>query len=129
MGLIIDKRTNNRVRLPVLSETVINSENNEFAFRSNMSIEQHAKFNRFLNGYVNEKSKITYVHLKEIDHFITVRKLEFLGQIRKTIDEKSEKCTAIIIKKRIGDLEIFMPSKKFDCSSQQIAGVKAWMQK
>jgi hypothetical protein len=63
---------------------------------------------------VNDKTKIKYVHLREIDQFLTVRGLESLGKVRKTIDEKTGLPKSCIVKKRIANLEVLMPESNLD---------------
>jgi polynucleotide 5'-triphosphatase len=76
-----------------------------------MSINQHSRFNSFLNGFVNEKSKIKYKHLYEIDQFFDVKGV---GKVRNTVDEKTGLQKNCIIKQKMGNLEVYMPSSNLD---------------
>jgi hypothetical protein len=53
IGHLIDKTTSQRLKLPVLTETVLDKDdpNWRVQFRSSMTEMQHKRFNIFLNGY------------------------------------------------------------------------------
>lgn len=84
IGQLIDKNTNDRLRLPVLNECVVSHSdpNIRIAFKSSMTEIQHKAFNQFLNEAVRQ-SKIRptasptskpripmdYKHTKETDTF------------------------------------------------------------
>ncbi|KAK3940003.1 CYTH-like domain-containing protein [Diplogelasinospora grovesii] len=49
LGMLIEKKTNQRVQLPVTTDCVLNDQHNWLSFRSSMSVAQHKGFNDFLN--------------------------------------------------------------------------------
>ncbi|KAL2151197.1 hypothetical protein VTH82DRAFT_6295 [Thermothelomyces myriococcoides] len=83
LGMLIDKDTNQRVRLPVLSECVLSDGGNWLGFRSSMTEHQHKSFNEFLNHLVQQthpankanaalprpRLRIDYRHRHEVDRF------------------------------------------------------------
>ncbi|KAL8933534.1 MAG: hypothetical protein Q9216_006320 [Gyalolechia sp. 2 TL-2023] len=85
IGQIIDKNTNDRLRLPVMTECLLSrtDPNLRTAFRSSMTAAQHSRLNGFLNfalqksvapapsGEAPKKSRVplTYVHTRETDTF------------------------------------------------------------
>ncbi|KAL2195018.1 CYTH-like domain-containing protein [Corynascus similis CBS 632.67] len=84
LGMLIDKDTNQRVRLPVQSECVLSDSGNWLGFRSSMTELQHKSFNEFLNFLVQQthpankaanaalprpRLPIDYRHRREIDKF------------------------------------------------------------
>lgn len=75
-----------RINFPIKSETIVNNMRNEFAFDSNMSMKQHKSFNDFLNKNVTKESRVKYIHLREIDQFMSI---QGIGKVRRTLDEKT----------------------------------------
>ncbi|KAL2174817.1 CYTH-like domain-containing protein [Thermothelomyces heterothallicus CBS 202.75] len=83
LGMLIDKDTNQRVRLPVQSECVLSDGGNWLGFRSSMTEHQHKSFNEFLNFLVQQthpankanaalprpRLPIDYRHRHEVDRF------------------------------------------------------------
>jgi hypothetical protein len=84
-GTLINKDTNQRVSLPVVSETVLTDSGNWLGFRSSMTEAQHKAFNDFLNlqvrqAHPNNKAAsaslprprvpIEYRHRYEVDRFL-----------------------------------------------------------
>jgi hypothetical protein len=84
LGILIDKNTNQRVELPVMTECVLNDAGNWLGFRSTMTEQQHKGFNAFLNRLVQEthpankaaqsnlprpRLPIQYLHRHEVDRF------------------------------------------------------------
>ncbi|MCJ1400541.1 mRNA-capping enzyme subunit beta [Xylographa trunciseda] len=86
LGQLVDKNTNDRLRLPVMTECVIskNDPNLRVMFKSSMTESQHQSLNRFLNGAyisslpqpsqtIGSSSKpripMNYIHTKECDTF------------------------------------------------------------
>ncbi|MCJ1287599.1 mRNA-capping enzyme subunit beta [Xylographa opegraphella] len=86
LGQLVDKNTNDRLRLPVMTECVIskNDPNLRVMFKSSMTESQHQSLNRFLNeAYIaslpppsqatspSAKPRIpmNYIHTKECDTF------------------------------------------------------------
>ncbi|KAI9505171.1 mRNA-capping enzyme subunit beta [Coemansia spiralis] len=116
LGRIVDKNSGQRINLPVVSETAL-SDDKAIRFESNMTLQQHATFNRLLNQRVDETrrpefrgSRIEYSHTKEIDHFY---KLDGT-RIRVTTDKESGQVIAVITKTKIADLNIYSPRTKLD---------------
>ncbi|KAJ2005678.1 mRNA-capping enzyme subunit beta [Coemansia thaxteri] len=116
LGRLVDKRTGLRVNLPVRCETVL-ADDKGTRFESNMTLQQHAMFNKLLNQRVDETqradfrgSRIEYKHTKEIDHFYLVNGT----RLRVTTDKESGQVLAVITKTRIADLNIFSPRTKLD---------------
>ncbi|KAL1843994.1 hypothetical protein VTJ49DRAFT_6398 [Mycothermus thermophilus] len=85
LGMLIDKNTNQRVELPVMTECVLSDGGrNWLGFRSSMTEQQHKAFNQFLNRLVQEthpgnkaahanlprpRLPIDYLHRHEVDRF------------------------------------------------------------
>ena len=111
LGTIIDRNTNKRIQLPVYDETVCTYEN--IRFNSDMSMQQHQQYNQFLNSFVsNTKSSenMRYEHTKVVDEFITTPEFK----IRRTRDHATKELKRVIYKKRLSDLNIFMPTHPLD---------------
>lgn len=144
LGQLIDKETNQRYWLPVASECVL-APSNRVSFRSSMTEEQHKRMNGFLNEMVTEahpsnvnrpkpRVPIQYAHRRERDSFYELPQplvntlpasiQELLRQgpnkrhavkVRISHDQKTGQVLAAIIKTRVKDLDIFMPSSPLDC--------------
>ncbi|KFY35629.1 hypothetical protein V494_05750 [Pseudogymnoascus sp. VKM F-4513 (FW-928)] len=142
LGQLIDKETNQRYYLPVLSECVL-APSNRISFRSSMTEEQHKRMNEFLNGLVTQthpsnvnrpkpRVPIRYAHRRERDSFFEMPKAivqtlppsiqHFLKQsshhapkVRITHDQKTGAPLAQIIKTRVKDLDIYIPNSPLDC--------------
>ncbi|EMR09368.1 hypothetical protein PNEG_02317 [Pneumocystis murina B123] len=125
IGHIVDVITGERLWLPVLTETIINSNELKIKFESNMTELQHKYFNRFLNASF-EKSQIKnkgqprvpmkYKHTKEIDKFYNNLSLGqgFQNRVRITTDKKTGQIISRLIKTRVASLNIFSPRTQFD---------------
>lgn len=111
LGIITDKKYGGRLQLPIKSETVLDNRNGDFGFQSDMSMKQHAFYNSFLNSFVKPGSNLRYVHTKELDQFVKVP----IGKVRQTIDLKTNTVKAKLLKTRVTDLHLYMPSSKLDC--------------
>ncbi|KAJ1667113.1 mRNA-capping enzyme subunit beta [Coemansia sp. RSA 1813] len=116
LGRIVDKNTGQRIALPVLSETAL-SDDKATRFESNMTLQQHAAFNRLLNQRVDETrrsefrgSRIVYSHTKEIDHFYKIEGM----RIRVTTEKDSGRIISVITKTKVADLNIYSPRTKLD---------------
>ncbi|KFZ16855.1 hypothetical protein V502_04865 [Pseudogymnoascus sp. VKM F-4520 (FW-2644)] len=142
LGQLIDKETNQRYYLPVLSECVL-APSNRISFRSSMTEEQHKRMNDFLNGLVTQthpsnvnrpkpRVPIQYAHRRERDSFFELPKAivqtlpptiqHFLKQtshhapkVRVTHDQRTGAPLAQIIKTRVKDLDIYLPNSPLDC--------------
>ncbi|KAG4302881.1 hypothetical protein PCANB_000827 [Pneumocystis canis] len=125
MGQIVDLMTKERLRLPVLTETIINNDELRVKFESNMTESQHKYFNVFLNTSF-QKSQIKlkgqsripmkYKHTREIDRFYSNISLDqsFQDRIRVTTEKKTGQVISRLIKTRIASLNIFSPRTQFD---------------
>ncbi|KAI8921928.1 CYTH-like domain-containing protein [Powellomyces hirtus] len=110
LGLIIDKHTNSRIRLPVMTETVLMNDG-QYRFDSNMTMDQHAHFNRTLNALVQRPgATVRYVHTKEVDHYHETGS----RRVRVSIDQKTQKVKEVLVKQRVADLEIHLPNSPLD---------------
>lgn len=166
IGQLIDKNTNERLRLPVLSECVLSPHDPslKIAFKSSMTEvsflatdikwiannivqAQHRSLNLFLNnallnsqtpkaqpGLVQPADQprvpMSYVHTFESDSFFELPQSGVLGlpasiraqlnprhpkaKVRVTIDKKTGKEIARIIKVRVADLDVYSPRTPFD---------------
>lgn len=144
IGQIIDKDTNDRLRLPVMTECMLSrtDPNLRTAFRSSMTVAQHSRLNGFLNnaflsskpapaGEPPKKPRVPldYVHTYETDAFYDVSQnalntlppavQNYLDRrskpkVRITTNQRTNQVTAKIIKVRISDVEIYSPQTPFD---------------
>lgn len=166
IGQLIDKNTNERLRLPIMSECVLSPRDPSLriAFKSSMTEvwitptdialiansniqAQHRSLNVFLNtalvnsqpsklqpGLVQPASRpripMSYVHTYESDSFFELSQSGALSlpasiraqlnprqlkaKVRVTIDQKTGKEIARIIKARVADLDIYSPCTAFD---------------
>ncbi|RIA97112.1 mRNA triphosphatase CET1 [Glomus cerebriforme] len=120
LGVLLDKKTRERIRLPVYCETVISPYDDRWMiFESNMTLEQHKSFNNLLNNrFIETKSPshkgqpVEYKHTYEIDKFYDTKD----GRIRVTRDRKTGEIVegGIVQKVRIADLNIYSPNTKLD---------------
>ncbi|KAJ1727195.1 mRNA-capping enzyme subunit beta [Coemansia biformis] len=116
LGLLVDKKTGQRISLPVLSETVLADDRNT-RFESNMTQQQHAMFNKLLNQRVDEArradfrgSRIMYKHTREVDHFYKVDGM----RVRVTRNKETGEVLGVITKNKVADLNIYSPRTKLD---------------
>ncbi|KAG0291514.1 mRNA-capping enzyme subunit beta [Linnemannia gamsii] len=117
IGILTDKITKQRIQMPVQNEVALVSQENHnrwYTFSSDMTVAQHAHFNRCLNKTVemsqHSDSKVVYKHTYETDQFFTVR-----GQkTRVSRDQKTNEVLGTIQKVRVADLDIFSPRRPFD---------------
>ncbi|KAH8669594.1 CYTH-like domain-containing protein [Tricladium varicosporioides] len=140
LGQLIDKDTNQRFHLPLLTACVV-KESPRMGFKSSMTQAQHSFLNKYLNEKVadthpnNQKSAkrrvpIEYRHRREIDKFyelpptmldrLPAAVREQLGprqtvKVRVTYDQKTNNVLAAIVKARIADLSILIPQSPLDC--------------
>ncbi|CAG8953920.1 hypothetical protein HYFRA_00010881 [Hymenoscyphus fraxineus] len=134
LGQLIDKGTNQRYILPVISECVIPA-NPQITFKSSMTLPQHSHLNGFLNAQVQATAKgsrvpVTYRHRRETDKFYElppqfqqrlpaalrerIRPNQSVS-VRVTHDQKTDQVIAKIIKVRISNLDIYIPQHPLDC--------------
>ncbi|KAF9900929.1 mRNA-capping enzyme subunit beta [Lobosporangium transversale] len=121
LGVLIDKNTGRRIDLPVRSEVVLVPQGRPpwYQFSSDMTLAQHAHFNKTLNWRLEQtrrteppERQIRYQHTHEIDQLYTTPN----GKTRVTVDQKTNKIipNGIIKKDRIADLDVFSPRNPFD---------------
>ncbi|KAK9767243.1 mRNA-capping enzyme subunit beta [Basidiobolus ranarum] len=120
LGVLIDTRTNQRIKLPVATETVMSLEDDKwFRFESDMKLEQHKHFNEILNKRVSESKApnyrgaiIEYKHTRETDRFYKVDG----AKVRVTTDQQTGEVVAdgIVEKKRVANLNIHSPNTRLD---------------
>lgn len=141
IGKLIDKRTHDRLRLPVSTEVLID-DGTDVAFESTMTEEQHALFNKLLNDAVQQsrvggkagrpRVPMEYKHTREVDTFYELPSAELAAlppeirgivtrqggtksvRVRVTRDRRSGEVLAKIIKARIRDLHVYSPRHEFD---------------
>ncbi|KAI9207147.1 CYTH-like domain-containing protein [Polychytrium aggregatum] len=110
IGLMIDNRTNQRIYLPVRTETVLADDRN-IRFASDMTMDQHAHYNRLLNNLTLERgSIIRYTHLREVDSFYYAPS----KNVRVTTNEGSSEIKAIVIKKKVATIDVYCPAYPLD---------------
>ncbi|KAM5447798.1 hypothetical protein MaudCBS49596_005818 [Microsporum audouinii] len=135
LGRLVDKSRGERLRLPILSETVISKDdpNLRLAFESSMSQAQHRAMNNFLNETVktsisqgSARIPLAYAHKRERDTFydISANDLPPIVQhhlhprhkprVRVTTDVRSGAVIARIVKCRIADLDVYSPRTCLD---------------
>ncbi|KAF8253817.1 mRNA triphosphatase CET1 [Wilcoxina mikolae CBS 423.85] len=141
IGHLVDKNTNDRLKLPVRTETVFdhNDPSWRVQFRSSMTDMQHKFINNYLNKVVIESKRkespeasripLDYVHTREQDSFYelpsdkyhilppTIRETlnpRHQTRVRVTTDQKTGKVLKKIIKARIADMNVYSPLTAFD---------------
>lgn len=139
LGQLIDKNTNDRIRIPVMSECVVcrTDPNLRIAFKSSMTEAQHRALNGFLNNALVEsqppqRTRMAYVHTYENDTFYDMSQngaLSLPASIRKQIDPRNPRTIpkirvthnkktgeeiAKIIKARVADIDVYSPRTAFD---------------
>ncbi|KAF8943678.1 mRNA-capping enzyme subunit beta [Haplosporangium gracile] len=116
IGILIDKTTQQRIQMPVKNEVVLMTEkhNRWYTFSSDMTLAQHAHFNKCLNKSAElsrqSESRVEYKHTYETDQFFTVRGVK----TRVSRDQKTNAVLGTIQKERVADLDIFSPRRPFD---------------
>ncbi|KAJ3169423.1 mRNA-capping enzyme subunit beta [Geranomyces variabilis] len=118
LGLIVDRNTGNRIRLPVRSETVLWNDGS-YRFDSNMTRDQHGHFNRVLNALVQPPAPgitpLRYIHTNEVDHYHEGGGGDGgRNKIRVSMDQKTGQVREVLCKRRIADLEIHLPNSPLD---------------
>ncbi|KAJ5300924.1 uncharacterized protein N7443_005926 [Penicillium atrosanguineum] len=135
LGHVIDQDRRERLRLPVLTESVINRDSGfRTAFESSMTVEQHRAMNNFLNETVRhsmpaadpKRIPLTYAHKKERDTFYEVDPNDLPPVIRQnlnprhkpkvrvTTDQRTGEVIAKIIKCRVADIDVYSPRTTVD---------------
>ncbi|KAF8936168.1 mRNA-capping enzyme subunit beta [Dissophora ornata] len=122
LGVLIDKSTGRRIEMPVKNEVALAPQTRPawYQFKSDMTADQHAHFNKTLNWRLEQTRKtepkerqIRYQHTYEIDQFFNS---PGGGKLRVTRDQNTKEVIAngIVKKERIADLDIFSPRNPFD---------------
>ncbi|WFD30446.1 mRNA-capping enzyme subunit beta [Malassezia sp. CBS 17886] len=122
VGRIVDRNTNARIQLPVLTETIVDMRG--IRFESNMSMRQHHHFNKLLNELVacsatqGAHGAVRYSHQREKDYFYdeTLADTGETVHLRVTRDAKTKqiKPGGVVRKQRIADLNVYCPRRAFD---------------
>ncbi|THZ86599.1 mRNA triphosphatase CET1 [Aureobasidium pullulans] len=143
LGTLIDRNTEQRVQLPVLTPVVLDRNmSTRLRFESMMTEFQHKRLNEYLNQAVQEsastagRQRLDYKHRYEVDSFAQLSASGFNAlppaaanyidhtrqrntRLRTTIDERAPAGTnpviARIVKIRLADLDIYVPASPFDC--------------
>jgi len=102
IGVMIDKSTNARIRLPIYTEAIVNMNEINARFESNMSMKQHQIYN---------KRKETDTFYDEVSEITGQRE-----HIRVTRDTRTKEIVpnGVVKKTRIADLNVFCPTQPFD---------------
>jgi len=118
LGIVTEKLRGERAYLEVDSESVLKGDP-RFGFESNMTLPQHALYNKILNHQVEASAKpdyrgppIRYVHRYEVDEFY--EDLQTRQKIRVTRDQKTNAILATVQKQRISNLNIYNPDFGLD---------------
>lgn len=124
-GHIIDKRTQSRLYLPIMNESILVASppasyaaghGSDFRFQSNMSPHLHAHFNRIFNDRVAVDRRLSYRRKLEVDQFYNPPRSSpgSTQKIRATLDANSMKLLAVMTKERLADLLIYFPGSPVD---------------
>lgn len=123
IGTLIDTNTRNRISLPVLNETILRNDMKGVRFESGMTSLQHKHFNDLLNSLCmpaasssGARPKVSYKRYQEVDYFFNSDDGPRGEKIRVTKDSDTlrTKERGSVIKKRLGNLEVFCPNRPFD---------------
>ncbi|KAI9931019.1 mRNA-capping enzyme subunit beta [Aspergillus wentii] len=131
LGQLIDMDRGDRLRLPIMTESVLNKEGSRLrtSFESSMTLAQHRAMNNFLNETVKSsmpqnnpgRIPISYAHKKERDTFYEVSPSELPPVIRQnlnprhkprvrvTTDQRTGEILAKIVKCRVADMDVHSP--------------------
>ncbi|KAI6047550.1 CYTH-like domain-containing protein [Pisolithus marmoratus] len=123
LGVLRDKTSKERLMLPVLVETILspNPKDLDLRFETNMSAAQHKHYNTLLNHLQQTSSEPThrssplgYKHVKLVDTFYASDNPQDRERIRVTRDEKTGTVLEVMMKIRLGDLNIYCPKRHAD---------------
>lgn len=134
IGTLIDTNTHERISLPVSNETILRNGMPGVRFESGMTSLQHKHFNELLNSLcvpaaassssssssnsanATARPKVSYKRYQEIDYFFNRGEGPRGEKIRVTKDSDTlrTKERGSVIKKRLGNLEVFCPNRPFD---------------
>lgn len=116
-GLLIDKETNERIYLPVITDSILDPKQSKwYRFESSLSAKKHKEYNAFFNRiYVETRKKgykgasLEYTHKKQNDFIYSSK----AGQIRITKDNEGN-IIKIERKRLLGKLDIWLPNAELD---------------
>ncbi|KIY45200.1 mRNA triphosphatase CET1 [Fistulina hepatica ATCC 64428] len=120
VGILKDKQTNNRLMLPVLTETSCLACDIHCSddLLTTDSQSQHKHYNTLLNRLLEESqrrsSHLSYKHLRLIDSFYPSDQPGDREKIRVTRDEKTGSVIESMRKVRLGDLNVYSPKRAAD---------------
>ncbi|KAK9237025.1 CYTH-like domain-containing protein [Lipomyces kononenkoae] len=124
IGTILSKQTQQRLSLPVDTETLLNTDmlGGTIEFESDVGRIQHQAYNVFLNTCLQKserwKMPIRYAHTKQRDSFYSLAPQPGSSRrgerLRVSVDLKSEKIIQKVVKTRVRDLMIYCPGSKYD---------------
>lgn len=117
IGILKEKGSEERVALPVMTETILAPAFDRVRFESNMPLAQHRQFNAMLNQLLETYGKpdypyarIRYKHVKIVDSFYAVGG----EKVRVSRDAETNKVVQCVVKRRLGDLNILCPNSYAD---------------
>ncbi|KAI0324423.1 mRNA capping enzyme [Cubamyces sp. BRFM 1775] len=114
IGLLRERETGQRLKMPVLVETILTPNAIDLRFESNMSPKQHQHYNKLLNNLKTASSSaLAYQHLHLVDSFYAPESGRG-DKIRVTRDEKTGEVLATVRKTRLADLNIYSPKRAAD---------------
>ncbi|KAK9369453.1 CYTH-like domain-containing protein [Lipomyces kononenkoae] len=124
IGTIMSKQTQQRLSLPVDTETLLNTDilAGTIEFESDVGRVQHQAYNVFLNSCLQKSEQwqtpIRYSHTKQRDIFYSMTPQPGSSRrgerLRVSVDLKSEKVIQKVVKTRVRDLMIYCPGSKYD---------------
>ena len=143
IGQLMDQNRQQRVYLPVHTETIIRKDDPKLrtTFQSSMTLAQHSAFNQYLNAALlaslqkkdepvapNARVPLTYVHTREVDTMYELTQAAELAlpasmrkmltprfkRVRVTTDQKTGNVITKMIKVRLADLDVYSPMTPFD---------------
>ncbi|KAL4899762.1 hypothetical protein BDW74DRAFT_107489 [Aspergillus multicolor] len=134
LGHIIDLDRGERLRLPIMTESIITKDRIRTNFESKMTLAQHRAMNNFLNEAVKRsmpqvnpgREQIVYAHKKERDSFYEVSPSDLppiirqnlnprhKPKVRVTTDQRTGEVLNKIVKCRIADLDVHSPATCVD---------------
>lgn len=118
IGRLIDTRTNRRLELPILNETIL-SDSSGIRFESNMSSDEHRHYNTMLNSLcppdlTGQRPTIKYKRHQEVDYFYASSSRGEKVRVTKDFNTRRIKERGSVIKKRLANLEVYCPNRAFD---------------
>ncbi|KZT40602.1 mRNA triphosphatase CET1 [Sistotremastrum suecicum HHB10207 ss-3] len=120
IGVLKDRNTGDRIRMPTLVETILQPGTPDIIFESNMTSDQHRHFNLLLNELMvspppggQTSSPIQYSHHYLLDSFYK-SDAHPRDKVRVTTDEKTRQVVQCVRKVKLGDLNIYSPKRHAD---------------